>query len=258
MAASVSIDAAVEGPAGAPALVLLHSLGTTREMWAPQAAALARRFQVVRCDLRGHGRSPVPPAPYEIADLAGDVVALLDRLGIGRAHLCGLSLGGMASMWLAARHPARVRRLVLCCTAAQLGSPATWAERAALVRAQGTAAVADAVLARWLTPTFAARHPERAAPLRAMLLGTPAEGYAACCGAIERMDLGPELPAIRAPTLAIAGAQDPSTTPEHLARIAAAIPGARLAVVDGAAHLANVEQPEKITELIATHLQEDP
>jgi len=257
-AGQVRVHAVVEGPAGAPAVVLSHSLGTTLEMWAPQAAALARRFRVVRYDLRGHGRSPVPPGPYEIADLGGDLVRLLDDLAIARAHLVGLSLGGMVSMQVAARHPARVRRLAVCCTAAQLGTPESWHERAAVVRARGTAAVADGVLGRWLTPAFVGRHPARAEELRAMLLATPPAGYAACCEAIGRMDLRPELGAIRAPTLAVAGADDPSTTPEHLRRIADAIPGARLAIVEEAAHLANVEQPEQVTALLSAHLEEDP
>jgi 3-oxoadipate enol-lactonase len=251
---SAAVHAVVDGPPGAPALVLSHSLGTTLAMWTVQAQTLARHFRVVRYDLRGHGRSPVLPGPYEIADLGGDLVALLDRLGVARAHLCGLSLGGMASLWVAAHHPARVDRLVVCCTSARLGPPALWAERASTVRAQGTAAVAEAVIARWFTPAFQARHPGRIAAARATLAVTSAEGYAACCGAIERMDLVADLAAIRAPTLAIAGADDPSTPPEHLQRIAAAIRGARLEVVAGAAHLANIEQPDAITALISAHL----
>jgi 3-oxoadipate enol-lactonase len=244
----------VEGPAGAPAVVLSHSLGTRLEMWEPQAAALARRFRVVRYDLRGHGRSSVPPGPYEIADLGTDLVALLDRLAIARAHLVGLSLGGMLSLWTAAHHPERVGRLVVCCSSALLGPPEGWAARAAEVRAAGTAAVAGAVVARWFTPGFARSNPARVAELRAQLEATPAEGYAACCGAIERMDLRADLPRVRAPTLAIAGADDPATPPAHLALIAEGVAGGRLAVVDGAAHLASVEQPQAITRLVEEHL----
>jgi 3-oxoadipate enol-lactonase len=258
MGAPVDVHHVVDGPPDAPAVVLSHSLGASVDFWEPQVAALARRFRVVRYDLRGHGRSPVPPGPYQIADLGGDLVALLDRLGLARAHLCGLSLGGMLSLWVAAHHPARVDRLVVCCASALLGPPASWAERAALVRARGTAAVADAVAARWVTPGFRERHPERVATLRAMIAATPTEGYAACCGAIERMDLRPDLGAIRAPTLTIAGAQDPATPPEHLAAIAAAIPGARTVVIDGAAHAANVEQPERVAALVDAHLRARP
>jgi 3-oxoadipate enol-lactonase len=242
------------GPPGAEVVVLSHSLGTALGLWDRQVAALAGRFRVVRYDLRGHGRSPVPPGPYEIADLGGDLLALLDRLDVARAHLCGLSLGGMLSLWVAAHHPARVDRLVVCCTSALLGTPESWEERATQVLAHGTASVADAVIARWFTPAFSARQPARVAEARAMLVASPAAGYAACAQAIGRMDLRGDLGAIRAPTLAIAGADDPSTTPEHLARIAAAVPGGRLEVVAGAAHLANLEQPEVVTRLIVDHL----
>jgi len=254
---SVEVHTLIEGPADAPVVVMSHSLGVTLDMWQPQAEVLARSFRVVRYDLRGHGRSPVPPGPYEIADLGGDLVALLDRLGVAHAHLCGLSLGGMASLWVAAHHPRRVERLVVCCTSAVLGPPELWIERAAAVRAGGTVAVADAILPRWFTPDWRARHPERVAALRATIAATPAEGYAACCGAIQRMDLRADLPRIRAPTLAVAATEDPSTPPEYLRRIVERIRGARLALVDHAAHLANLEQPERVSELILAHLRGD-
>ena len=252
---AVAVHATVDGPAGAPVVVMSHSLGLTLDMWQPQAEVLARDYRVVRYDLRGHGRSPVPPGPYQIGDLGADVVALLDRLGVASAHVCGLSLGGMASLWLAAHHPKRVDRLVVCCTSAQLGPPAFWVERAAAVRVGGTAAVADTVLARYFTAGWRARHPERVAAVRATISATPPEGYIACCGAIERMDLRADLVAIRAPPLAIAGADDPSTPPDHLRRVVGAIAGARLAVVEGAAHIANLEQPQAVTELIVEHLR---
>jgi 3-oxoadipate enol-lactonase len=244
----------VDGPADGPVLVLGNSLGSTLHMWDPQLPRLAERYRVVRFDTRGHGCSPVPDGPYDIADLGADVLALLDTLGVARAHFCGLSLGGMVGMWLAGHAPERVDRLVLCCTSARLGPPESWAERASIVRAHGTEAIADAGVGRWVTPAYAARHPDRVAELRAMIAGTPAEGYASCCGVIERMDLTPILPSIGAPTLVIAGADDPASPPSHPAAIAAAVPGARLAVVPEAAHLANVEQAETVTKLIMEHL----
>jgi 3-oxoadipate enol-lactonase len=143
---------------------------------------------------------------------------------------------------------------VLCCTSAKLGPPSMWAERAAKVRAEGVEAIADAGLGRWLTEGFIAREPEIAAEVRAMLVATPAEGYAGCCAAIEHMDLLDRLGEIRAPTLVVAAAQDPATPPEHGERIAHAVPGARFAVIEDAAHLASVEQPDAITDLIAGHL----
>lgn len=249
-----SVHYLVEGRADAPVLVLSHSLGATLEMWDPQVEALTEHFRLVRYDLRGHGRSPVPPGPYDIADLGIDLLALLDHLGAARAHLGGLSLGGMVSLWFASHYPERVDRMVVCCTSALLGPKTAWAERAAAVRAQGTAAVADAVVARWFTPEFRAREPERFAAMRAMIAATPAIGYAECCGIIERMDLRPYLAAIRAPTLAIAAAQDPAIPPDHLFQIAKALPFGHAAVVERAAHLANIEQPEKVTDLMLNHL----
>jgi 3-oxoadipate enol-lactonase len=245
----------VTGPEDAPALVLSNSIGSSLAMWDPQAAALAERFRLIRYDTRGHGESPVPPGPYELADLGGDVLELLDHLGIERAHLAGLSLGGMTGMWLGTHAPERLGRLVLLCTSAKLGPPEMWADRARTVREQGTGAVAEGGVGRWLTEGFRAQHPDTTERLQAMIASQPDEGYAACCGVIERMDQVADLPAITAPTLVIAGAQDPATPPEHAERIVAGIPGARLEVLDPAAHLANVEQPEAVTRLILEHLE---
>jgi 3-oxoadipate enol-lactonase len=245
----------VTGPADAPPLVLSNSLGADLRMWDPQAEALAERFRLVRYDTRGHGGSPVPDGPYSIDHVGQDALALLDHLEIERAHWAGLSLGGMTGMWLAINAPERLDRLVLLCTSAQLGPPETWRERAETVRAQGTEAVADAGIGRWLTERFRAEHPDTAAWLREMIAATPDSGYAACCAVIEHMDLTPGLAGISAPTLIIAGAQDPTTPPEHGERIAAAVPDARLEVLDPAAHLANVEQPEAVTRLILDHLE---
>lgn len=242
------------GPEEAGVVVLSNSLGTTLEMWEPQAAVLARDLRVLRYDMRGHGRSPVPETPYSIADLGADLVALLDRHGIERASLCGVSLGGMVSMWAAAHAPERVDRLVLCSTSAIMGPPESWTERAALVRREGMAAVADTVVARWFTPGFTAARPDVVAAIRAQLASTPPEGYAGCCEAIKDMDQRPVLPSITAPTLVIAAGGDPSTPPAHARTIAGLIPGARLEVLDRGAHLVNVEEPDLVTPLIAAHL----
>lgn len=244
----------VEGPEDAPVVVLSNSLGTTHEMWDQQAKALSARFRVLRYDTRGHGDSPVPPGPYSMADLGGDVIELLDGLGLERASFCGLSIGGMTGLWLAVNVPERLDRLVLCSTTAHLPPRELWLERAALVRAEGTAAVADSVLGRWFTPGFAEHEPAAVGRVREMLLSTPAEGYAACCEAIAEHDLRAELGGITAPTLVIAGEEDPATPPEHARRLEEGIPGARLLVVPDARHLANVEQPEAITRAIDGHL----
>ncbi len=251
----VALHHEVAGPDDAPVVLMGGSLGTTLATLDAQAAALAERFRVVRFDHRGHGGSPVVPGPYTIADLGRDVLALLDALGVEHASYCGLSIGGMAGMWLAAHAPERVERLALFCTSAYHPPAEAWAERAAAVQEAGsTEVVADAVVARWLTPGYASEHPEDVALLRAMLTGTPAEGYAACCRAIERMDLRPDLPRIQAPTLVVTGAQDPATPPEHGAAIAALIPGARLESLSPSAHNPAVERPGDVTALIRDHL----
>jgi 3-oxoadipate enol-lactonase len=244
----------VSGPPDAPAVLLSNSLGTTLDMWEPQAGPLSERFRVIRWDLRGHGRSPVPPGPYELADVAGDALALLDRLGIERAHVAGVSLGGMVSQWLAINAPERVDRLVPCFTSCRLGPASMWQERVARIRDGGMDAVAATVSDRWLTPQTRAQRPDLHARLRAMLAAQPPEGYAECCGAIERMDLRGGLPGVTAPTLVVAGAQDPATPPEHGELIASLIPGARLEVLPRAAHLGNLERPEAFTPLLVGFL----
>ena len=251
---AVEVHAAVDGPAGAPVVLLTGSLGSDLSMWDAQVPALAERFRVVRYDARGHGRSPVPPGPYALDDLVDDAVALLDRLDVERAHVVGLSLGGMTALRLAAREPHRVDRLAVLCTSALLGPASAWAERAELVRAQGTAAVAEAVVDRWFTPALRAADPGLVQRMRQMVADTPAEGYAACCAAIETMDLRADLPRIAAPTLAVAGADDPATPPEHLAAVASGVPGGRLLVLPQAAHLASVEQAAAVNAALLAHL----
>jgi 3-oxoadipate enol-lactonase len=242
----------VDGPDGAPALVLSNSLGTDMSLWEPQLPALTKRFRVVRYDTRGHGRSPVPDRELTIADLGADLLGMLDHVGVERVSLAGVSLGGMASMWAASEAPERVERLVLCCTSARLGPPEMWQERIDTVRADGLGALADATMKRWFTP---AADPAVVARFHAMISGMPAAGYAACCAAIRDMDLRERLPRIAAPTLVIGATDDTSAPPaEHAEIIAAGIPGARLLVLDRAAHLANVERADAVTAVMEEHL----
>ena len=248
------VDAAPGLADDAPVVVLSNSLGSTYAMWDRQVAELSRSFRVVRYDTRGHGQSPVPRGPYVIDDLVHDVVALLDQLGVQRTHFVGLSLGGMTGLRLAALYPERVDRLAVLCTSALLGPSQAWHDRAATVREQGTAAVAEAVVARWYTPSFAVSEPARVLAARQMVAATPAEGYASCCEVIATMDLTQDLAQISAPMLAIAGAQDPATPPYHLERIASGVSDGRLLVLPEAAHLANDEQPQAVTTALLEHL----
>jgi 3-oxoadipate enol-lactonase len=244
-----------DGAEGAPALVLASSLGTTLEMWEPQVAPLAERFRVIRCDRRGHGGSPVAAGATTMDDLGRDLVELLDELDLERVSFCGLSLGGVEGMWLAANAPGRVNRLALCCTAASF--PASYSDRAATVRAEGMGAVVDAVLGRWFRPSFQDTHPEIVERFRAMLESSPPEGYAASCDALAGVDLTARLRAIAAPTLVVTGSDDPVVTPEAGAALAASIPGAAHVVVEGAAHIANIEQPDAFTAALLRHLSEE-
>jgi 3-oxoadipate enol-lactonase len=239
----------LEGREDAPVLVLSNSLGTNLDMWAPQMPALLQHFRVLRHDARGHGRSDVTPGPYTIAQLGEDVLALMDHLKIDRAHFCGLSMGGMIGMWLGAHHAARIDRLVLCNTAAKIGTPDTWNPRIAKVDAEGMASVVDTVLDRWFTPGFRQRAPEQVGVVRDMLLNTAPAGYGANCAAVRDMDLRADIASIGVPTLVIAGTHDGSTPAADGRAVADAIPGARYVELD-AAHLSNWEQSEQFTQAL--------
>ena len=253
--APVALSASMSGPAGAPVLVLGNSLGTTRELWEPQLAALGSRFRLLRYEHRGHGGSPAPPGPYALADLGADVLALLDEYEVGTARYCGLSLGGMVGMWLAANAPGRIEALALCCTSAYLQPAQLWVDRAAAARSAGLASISGQVIGRWFTPGYQAAHPATVARFVATMEQDIApEGYAGCCDAIAAMDLRPLLGSVMAPTLVIAGAEDPATPPWHGAAIASAIPGARLRVIRGAAHLANVSSAAEVSATLLAHL----
>ncbi|MEU4313102.1 3-oxoadipate enol-lactonase [Nocardia sp. NPDC024068] len=243
------------GPGGdAPTVVLLGSLGSDRSMWDPQVAALSGEYEVLAVDLRGHGDSPAADGACTIADLAADVLALLDRLGRERVHLVGLSLGGAVAQWIAAHAPLRVRTLTLLCTAAKFGTAQAWLDRAEAVRSDGTAALADAVVGRWFTAPLIDRDPGLVARSKAMVSATPDAGYAACCTALAQFDGRADLARITAPTLVIAGAQDPATTPGDMRVLADGIANSVLHVLDPAAHLANIEQAGRVSALLAAHL----
>lgn len=254
MTASVEVHHRVDGRPDAPALVLSNSLATTMAMWDPQMPALAERFRVIRYDLRGHGGSTAGTAPYDVSDLGRDLVSLLDRLDVPRAHLCGLSLGGIATMWVAATMPERVGRLVLCSTAPRIGTRESWRERAEAVRVDGMEAIAETVLRIWFTDAYRPRDPDGFERMRAMLLATNADVYAACCDLLGGTDLGPQLPGISAPSVVLSGSADPSTPPESAHALAEAIPDCRVLTIEGAAHVANVERPDDVTAAILFHL----
>jgi 3-oxoadipate enol-lactonase len=250
---TVRLHHRVLGAPDRPAVIIGGSVGSTLATWGPALTALAVEFHVIAYDHRGHGDSPAPAGPYTIGDLAQDVLALLDEYEVARAHVVGLSLGGMVAQQIAAQEPDRVDRLVLLCTAAHYADPRPWTERAAAVRAGGVEAVADAAVERWLTADYRRDHPQESAGWRTMIAGIDREGYAGCCEAIADMDLRADLSRITAPTLALAGAQDPAMPPEQMRQLAAKIPGSRFVVVPGA-HVPTIEHPDTVTALLMEHL----
>lgn len=244
----------LDGEAGAPALLLSNSLGTNLSMWDPQVAEWARHFRVVRYDSRGHGRSTSTDKPYSMALLAEDALAILDQLGIDRAHFCGLSKGGMVGQWLATHHGARLNRVVLANTGARMGPPDLWNTRIRAVRQDGMAGLVQPTLERWFSKDFRERDAATVAKVSEMLRTTPPLGYACCCAAIRDMDQREPIRAIRNPVLVVIGRQDPATPPPAGHLIADTIPGARRVELD-AAHLSNLEQPAAFTRAVLDFLK---
>jgi 3-oxoadipate enol-lactonase len=242
------------GPAQAPVLLLSNSLGTTWRMWDPQIADFSQYFRVLRYDTRGHGESTITAGPYSMAQLSWDVVYLLDTLALDRIYFCGLSMGGMTGMFLGANAPARFHKIVLCNTAAKIGTPDTWNARIKAVQTGGMKVVASTVVERWLTPGYRAGHPEETASVLAMLESTSPEGYIANCAAVREADLRKELSAVRVPVLVLAGAHDPATPPAEGRFVAEHIPGARFAQVS-AAHLSNMEAPDDFNRTVLQFLR---
>ena len=257
----------LDGPEDAPTLVLSPSLGTTTSLWEPQLPALTRSFRVLRHDLPGHTPVTVPgpglapgarPQGHDpqltVADIGEGILALLDELGVERASFCGISLGGMVGMWLGAAAPQRIDRLVLACTGASLGTPQAYFERAALVREEGIEPVLEGARERWFTPAF------RDTPAARRVLDTlreiPRDGYAACCEAVGGFDFHDRLHLVAPPTLVVHGSDDVVTPPAVVEALLSGIQDAVDATIDGAAHLANVEQPEAFTRALLDHLEE--
>jgi len=250
----IRLAASLDGPSGAPVLVLGNSLGTSRTVWERQLPVLAGHWRLLRYDLPGHGGSAAAPGAHSIGALGTGVLALLDSFGVERASYCGISLGGMIGMWLAANAPSRIGALGLVCTSAYLPPADGWTARATKVRESGMASISAQSASRWFTPDFAQREPETVASFIAELERTDPAGYGSCCLAIADMDLRADLGSITAPTLVISGADDPATPPEHGAVIAAGIKGARQVVIPAAAHLANVSSPHEVSAALADHL----
>lgn len=249
----MEIEFRLDGPEGAPLLVLSNSLGTTWEMWQAQIPALTQHFRVLRYNTRGHGRSPVGQQPVTLEQLGQDVIALLENLNVQRACFCGISLGGMTGLWLNRHAPERFCRIVVANTAARIGQEAGWRDRAATVREQGMDPVAQSAADRWFTPAFRQNNPEVVYPLIEQLAATPAEGYAACCDALAMADLRDELTQMPRPMLVIAGESDPVTTARDAEAIVVDAPHAHFLILP-ASHLSNVACAAAFNQHVITFL----
>lgn len=243
------LNAQIEGPERAPVLMLCNSLGTDLHMWDDQVPAVTRHFRLLRYDRRGHGKSEAPRGPYNMEMLGRDALAVMDGMGVQKVNWCGLSMGGMVGMWLGANAPERVDRVVLSNTAAYMADKQIWNGRFKTVRDGGMAAIADGTMERWFTEGFRKRAPQAVARLKQMVLDTPVEGYIGCGEAVRDMDHREIIRNITAPTMIIAGRQDPGTTVEAAEFLRDRIPGSKLVVLE-AAHISNVEQAQAYTEAL--------
>jgi 3-oxoadipate enol-lactonase len=243
------------GPAEAPAVLFLNSIGCRLWMWDAQVAALRGGFRCLTFDARGHGGSDAPLGDYALAQLGSDALAVLDAAGGQRAHVCGLSLGGVVGQWLGLHAPDRVASLTLANTASRIGTRESWETRRQLVLSEGLGAIADTAMERFFSPGFRTSDGGMVEQIRATLLANSVAGYAGCCAALRDADLTAEVGRIAAPTLVIGGELDVSTPPDQTADLAAAIPGARLKTLP-AAHLSNLEQPMAFTAALRAHLEE--
>jgi len=244
------LNVVVDGPAHAPAILFSNALGTALDLWSAQAAALRDRFKVIRYDTRGHGGSSSPEGEYTIDHLGGDVIHILDALRIERAHVCGISLGGLTGQWLALRHPERLRSLVLADTSARVGTRERWLERAEKARVEGMAAIARLVLPGWFTEEFRTREPQTVERFRQMVESCDVPGYVGCCAAVRDADFSDVVHTITTRTLVIGGQYDPTTTMADAEFLHGAIPGSGLATLPGA-HLTNVECAAAFSHQIA-------
>ena len=233
----------VDGDSRAPALLFSNSLGTTHELWNPQVGPFSERFRIVRYDTRGHGSSDAPGAEYTIAQLGGDALAVLDAAHISRAHVCGLSLGGLTAMWLGLYAPERIASLTLSSTGAKIGTAAIWQERIRQVQSAGLASIAEGGKTRWFTEAFRAAHPDLVDHHVRMLVAGPPGGYMGCCAVLRDTDLGEEISGIASPTLVIGAVEDPVTPVANAELMKSRIPQSEIVILAGS-HMINVEQAD--------------
>ena len=249
------IHYALSGDRSLPALVLSTSLGTDFSLWDAQAPEFAKHFRLLRYDMRGHGQSSVPAPPYSVSDLASDLLSLLDTLDIDRFHCCGLSVGGMIGMTLALESPARLRKLILCSTAAKIGTLESWNARIDTVRTQGMKEIARATPPRWFTRNFQDNSPDVVAAVVRSIESLDPDGYIGGCCAVRDFDARNTVSGIRLPVLVISATHDPAAPPSDGRFLAEQIPGARYLELN-ASHISVMEDPQRFSHEVLTFLTE--
>lgn len=252
----IELSYRLHGPADAPVLVLVNSLGTDARIWDAPITSLSDRFRILSYDKRGHGGSQAPAADYSLDQHVADLNGLLDHLSITRLSLCGVSVGGLIAQGFALRHPDRLDALILCDTAASIGDAAMWNDRIAAVRAGGLVAIVDAVMQRWFTARYRQEQPVAMATWRDMFINMPVEGYIGTCATLRDTDLRDAVRAIATPTLVVVGAEDLSTPVALVRDTADRIPGARFEIIADAGHIPSIEQPAQLAQLLSRFLQE--
>ena len=246
----------LHGPAGAPALALVNSLGTDDRIWDPLIELLAADHRILSYDKRGHGLSDAPSGDYSLDDHIGDLSGLLDHISIDRLALCGVSIGGIIAQGFAVRYPERLAALVCCDTAQKVADPAFWTARIAAIRANGLASIADGIMERWFSAGFRRDRPDDLAGWRNLFMRSDVDGYCATCATLRDTDLTSDVRAIGAPTLFVVGDEDGSTPVDIVRAASANIPGAGFEIIAGAGHIPSIEQPAGLAQLLVRFLQE--
>jgi 3-oxoadipate enol-lactonase len=242
------------GAVNGPVLVLANSLGSNLHMWDKVLPSLEKSLRILRYDMRGHGKSSVPPPPYSIDQMGSDLLLLMDHLSIDRVHLCALSLGGVVLIWLGIHAPERFERLIFANTAARIGTRDGWEQRIAMVQSSGMDVLALQTVERWFTPAYREQHPAEMETIRQMLAATNPAGYCGCCAALRDNDLRGEVAAIEAPCLVITGTHDPATPPSDGRAIHSALRNSSFVEFDSA-HLSAWEKAEEFSGAVLGFLR---
>ena len=242
------------GDVGGPPVLFGHGLGLDHHSWDAEARRLSDRYHVIRIDTRGHGRSDTPPDPYTLEEIGSDVLAVAEHVGLSRFHAVGLSLGGLTTLWLAIHRPERLLSATYCNTAARLGNDELWRDRIAAV-SEGMTGIVDTAFPRFFTPDWMSRNPALVERARRTFLSTDPRGYAGCCAVLRDADLRPAVTDIDVPSLIMGGAEDLATPPAESQWLHEQITGSELVLIEGAAHISNLERPEVFGDALERHLQ---